>query len=261
MASRRDGIRLAAVVRELAVGLAVALAAGAAAAPALGLSPAHLSWIGALYAVQAGMILRMAPAHLSGPGLGAANRVTLVRSGLVLPVAALALVPGVPGEAARWAVIVLATLALLLDGVDGAVARRTGSASGFGARYDMELDAFLMLALSLLVWESGRAGAWVILIGALRYLFVAAGTAWPALAEPLPPSFRRRVVCVVQGVALLVALGPIVAPALAVATVAAALALLVGSFGADVAWLVRRAARHRRVPPDPLGRVRVPSGE
>jgi phosphatidylglycerophosphate synthase len=35
----------------------------------------------------------------------------------------------------------LSTAVLMLDGVDGRVARRTGSQTGFGARFDMELDA------------------------------------------------------------------------------------------------------------------------
>ena len=47
-------------------------------------------------------------------------------------------------------------MALLLDAVDGGVARRTGTVSGFGARFDMEVDAFLILVLSGYV--AGRLG-------------------------------------------------------------------------------------------------------
>ena len=42
----------------------------------------------------------------------------------------------------------LASVALILDGVDGKVARRTRNASAFGARFDMEVDAFLILVFS-----------------------------------------------------------------------------------------------------------------
>ena len=59
-------------------------------------------------------------------------------------------------ERAHWWIISLGTVAMLLDGTDGRVARRTGTTSAFGARFDMELDAFLLLALSVLVWQSGR---------------------------------------------------------------------------------------------------------
>ena len=69
----------------------------------------------------------------------------------------------------------------------------------FRARLDMELDAFLLLALGVLVWLSGKVGAWVILIGALRYLFVAGGWVWPPLQATLPSSQRRKTICVIQG--------------------------------------------------------------
>ncbi len=41
----------------------------------------------------------------------------------------------------------LAVPALILDGVDGWVARRTGTANDAGARLDMEVDAALILVL------------------------------------------------------------------------------------------------------------------
>ncbi len=73
----------------------------------------------------------------------------------------------------------------MLDAVDGRVARRTGTASAFGARFDMEVDAFLILVLSVYVARVGRrVGA---AIGAARYAFVAAGWLLPWLRGPLPP--------------------------------------------------------------------------
>ena len=142
-----------------------------------------------------------------------------------------------------WWIIGVSTLALVLDGVDGWAARRTRTASAFGARFDMELDAFLLLALSVLVWRSGRTGPWVVLIGAMRYVFVAAGWLWPALQAELPPSQRRKVVCVVQGAALLVGLGPFVPAGVASLTAALALTLLTYSFGVDVWWLLAKRRR------------------
>ena len=177
--------------------------------------------------------------------MGPANRLTLLRSTLVLPLAALLPSWSTLETSTLWWVIVLASVVLVLDGVDGRVARNTGSDSAFGARFDMELDAFLILVLSTGVWLGGRAGAWVLLVGLLRYLFVLAGWLWPRLTAPLPESRRRKVVCVIQGVALLVALGPIIPPSLAVASVALGLAALVYSFGLDTLWLVRYGAGHR----------------
>jgi phosphatidylglycerophosphate synthase len=141
-------------------------------------------------------------------------------------------------ERAYWWIIALGTVAMVLDRTDGRVARRTGTTSTFGARFDMELDAFLLLALSVLVWQSGKVGAWVILIGALRYLFVVGGLFWSVLAGELPSSERRKIVCAVEGVALLVCLGPIVPASLAGVVAAGALAALGYSFAVDVRWLL-----------------------
>jgi phosphatidylglycerophosphate synthase len=47
------------------------------------------------------------------------------------------------------ALVALATVALVLDAVDGQVARRTGTATPLGARFDAEADAWLILVLSV----------------------------------------------------------------------------------------------------------------
>lgn len=135
----------------------------------------------------------------------------------------------------RWAIVALALAAFASDGVDGFLARRSGIASAFGARFDMETDAFLVLVLSLLVFAAGQAGAFVLLSGALRYLFVAAGHLWPPLRAPLPPSFRRKAICVLQTALLIAALLPPVPPAMGQAFAALGLALLLYSFAADCA--------------------------
>ena len=85
----------------------------------------------------------------------------------------------------------------------------------------------------------------MLLIGAIRYLFVAAGQLWPALQGALPPRWGRKAICVVQGVTLLVALGPIIPPWLAVGGAAGALALLVWSFAVDTHWLLRHRPEAR----------------
>ena len=70
-------------------------------------------------------------------------------------------------------------MALALDAVDGWVARRTGTVSALGARFDMEVDAFLILVLSGYV--APTLGGWVLAIGLMRYAFVAAGWVLPWL--------------------------------------------------------------------------------
>jgi phosphatidylglycerophosphate synthase len=204
----------------------------------LGLA-ASFVWVAeGLYLSMSFLILSQVREELPGPGLGPANRVTVGRAVLAIPVLALSLFPGPLTATGAWWVIVLSTVVLILDGVDGRVARRTGSESAFGARFDMELDAALIMALSVLVWSSGRAGAWVLLIGLMRYLFVMASWVVPSLSCELPKSRRRQTVCVVQGIALLVALGPIIPAPIALLAVAVSLGLLLYSFAVDVRLLL-----------------------
>ncbi len=227
---------------DLLAGLAPLLAGALGAWYAFDLPAVYFADVLGLYGLLAALLVYTVPARLPPPGIGPANRVTLFRATLLLPICALMLHAPTPDAGLRWWVIVVGTIVMMLDAVDGQVARRSGGVTRFGARFDMELDAFLLLTLSVLVWWSGQTGPWVILIGLLRYLFVAAGWIWPELAAELPDSFRRKAVCVAQGVVLLTCLGPII-PATVAATIAGlALALLIWSFGVDVRWL-RRAAR------------------
>ncbi|MPY84094.1 MAG: CDP-alcohol phosphatidyltransferase family protein [Actinophytocola sp.] len=177
--------------------------------------------------------LRRSPAGRLGP----ADLVTLARSTLVGSVTALVVADlgGVPAE--RPVLVSIATVALLLDAVDGRVARATGTASALGARFDMEVDAFLLAVLSVSLAPS--LGAWVLAIGGMRYAFVAAGWVLPWLRAPVPPSFARKTVAAAQGVALVVASAGLLGRPLETVIVGLALVLLVWSFGRDIVWLWR----------------------
>lgn len=223
---------------ELTLGLLPLAVTAAATAWMFALPTGYLVRSVAVYGLLALLLHRHLPRHLAG--LGAANLVTLVRAGIVLAIATSVPQREVASAAGAWWTIGLASVALVLDGVDGRVARRTGTSTAFGARFDMELDSFLMLVLALVVWQSGRLGPWVLLLGLPRYLFVAAGWRWRWLRAPLPERRRRKAGCVLQGIALLVSLGPVVPGPLAAAVAATALTLLTSSFLVDVAWLWRR---------------------
>ncbi len=194
---------------------------------------------GMVYLALAAVIMVGLPPRLPMPGMGSANRITLFRATLVVPVGALALELQALSAVGYWWVIALTTIALVLDGTDGRIARRTGTETEFGARFDMELDAALILVLCVLSWSSGKVGIWVLLIGLMRYAFVGASWVWPMLKGELPPSRRRKWVCVIQGVALLVALGPIIPVPMAKAAAFLGLASLTYSFGVDVLFLLR----------------------
>jgi phosphatidylglycerophosphate synthase len=162
-----------------------------------------------------------------------ADRVTLARAVLVGGVAAL-VADGFTGPLARPGLVGLAVLALLLDGVDGWVARRSGG-SPLGARFDMEVDAFLILALSV---EAARElGPWVLAIGLARYLLGAAGWKLAWLREPTPTRYWGKVVAAVQGIVLTTAVADVLPRQAVLTALVVALALLAESFGRQVWWL------------------------
>ncbi|RZU48305.1 phosphatidylglycerophosphate synthase [Krasilnikovia cinnamomea] len=174
--------------------------------------------------------------------LGAANLVTLSRALLVGGVTAL-VAYSFERPAPTAVLVALVGVALALDGVDGQVARRTGSTTALGARFDMEVDAFLILVLS--VYVAGPLGWWTVAMGAYRYVFVAASWALPWMNRALPPRFSRKVVAAAQGVALVVATAGILPASVNLVVVAAALVSLTWSFVRDSAWLWRAERAHR----------------
>jgi len=169
--------------------------------------------------------------------LGPADWVTLTRATLAVGVAALA-AASFGRDAATATLVALASAALALDFVDGQVARRTRSASALGARLDGEVDAFLILALSVEVARS--AGVWVLAIGAGRYAFLAGEWAFAWMRAPLPRRDWRKVVAAAQGITLTIAAAEVLPPVVTRGALAVALVLLAESFGRDVLWLWRQ---------------------
>lgn len=143
-------------------------------------------------------------------------------------------------EGQIWIYGVICLLALILDGVDGKVARATDSATDFGARFDMELDSLFALGLCLAVVALDKAGIWVLAIGLMRYAFLVAGYWVAFIRQPLPESFRRKTICVWQLATLIVAVLPVIPAGFATPTLKLALALLCYSFFTDLFWLYKR---------------------
>lgn len=220
--------------------MAIALAAAAlTVARELALGPLYVAKVLAVFAVVAAFVLANLGAHHPFATFGPANQITLLRAGLM------SILAGLIGEAGGAVLgglaFVLALVAASLDAVDGRVARATGMASAFGARFDMETDAALLLVLAALAWQLDRAGAWVLASGLMRYAFVGAGAGLAWLRRPLPPSFRRKLVCAVQTGVLVAVLAPVLAPPVTSVLAALALAALCYSFAADVIWLHRHS--------------------
>lgn len=203
---------------------------------------APIGYLAQSLAVFVGCLLilaRFLSQHQPLTRFGAANTVTLLRAGIAALFAGLIGRPA-PAPAWAWTMAALAIIALLLDGLDGWLARRGNMRSPLGARFDMEVDAFFILILAALVWQFGKAGIWILLSGMMRYGFVLLSYALPWLNQPLPPRRRRQTVCVIQTAALAGCLTPPLIPPISTILAGFALGLLALSFAVDVAWLWRR---------------------
>lgn len=203
---------------------------------------------GLVYLVVSSALVSRGLGRRGAQRLGAANAVTATRSTLIGVVTAVVVTSLTqPVSALLLVGIVVPTLAL--DAVDGWVARRTGSASPLGARFDMEADAFLLLVLC--AYDVRIVGAWILAIGLMRYAYVAVGWALPWMRAAVPLRYWRKVVTAVCGIALtLVATGLLPSPFEVLAGLVA-LGLLVESFGRDIIWLARVNSRARSLVTSP----------
>ena len=162
---------------------------------------------------------------------GAANGLTAMRLVISLAAAVSAnMLPPHPAFVLVW----LAVFAL--DGLDGYVARRRGEQSLFGEYFDKESDALFVLLLGFSLYVQDRLGAWVLIAGALRYVFVLAMHFAPA--DGPKTEYRSRsaryiyTTCILSFIAVYV-LPPFPAQALAFAGTAA----IVYSFLRYFHWL------------------------
>jgi phosphatidylglycerophosphate synthase len=228
--------------QETIVGAGVQLLVLALLGSAIGMGPA--GWLtGLAFAISTWAVLNRALRRSQPRTFGPANRVTLGRAILVGGVTAL-VADSFRSSPPVTLLVGLTAVALILDGVDGKVARRTGTSSALGARFDMEVDSFLVLVLS--VYVSMSLGPWVLLIGTMRYVFVAASWALPWLNAPLFPSMARKTVAALQGIVLLVAAAGVLPYEVMAGAVLLALGVLVWSFGRDIGWLWRSGAQGER---------------
>ena len=230
-------IRLAAILGLLAT---AALLGVVSATAGLGVA----GWITGLATGSAATALLVTARMRSDqPAIFPADWVTLTRALLIAGVAGL-VADSFSRPVSVTALVTLSIVALVLDAVDGQVARRTGTATALGGRIDGEADAFLILLLSIAV--SQDYGGWVLIIGAAHYALLLAGRLIPWLAAPLPPRYWRKVVAAVQGIVLTVAVSGVLDRLAGMIAVAAALLLLAESFGRDVIWLYRTGPARAR---------------
>jgi len=227
----------ASVLCGSAVGLVVVIGLAWAARPWLQLDALYPAKAAAVFATTMVIAFGFVGEHHPYPRFGPANHVTMIRAMLVALIASLIGEPEIPYVAAAAAAAT--PVMIVLDGVDGWLARRSRMVSAFGARFDMETDAVLVMVMSILVWQHGKAGPWILLGGMMRYAFVSAGWWLPWMARPLRPTRRARTITICHTAGLSVALAPIVPAPLSAIAVAATLIALSWSFAVDVRRLWR----------------------
>jgi phosphatidylglycerophosphate synthase len=115
-----------------------------------------------------------------------------------------------------------------LDWVDGWLARRMVASSAFGAHFDMEADAFLVLALGVELFTRGQLGGWILVSGLLRYATVLFGAVIAPRAGDMPRSRLGSSACGILITCLIVAL--VFPNAFGTACAAVGTALVVYSF-------------------------------
>lgn len=169
---------------------------------------------------------------------GWANGVTTLRLLLVLYAAY-----GLHGASGfLFAALVVGILSL--DGIDGWLARHTGSASAFGAHFDMETDALLILIMTQELWQRGALGLWILTSGLLRYVYVLHSMIASQGASLMPRSSFGRVAFATLTIGLATAFGfPNILGALAAAV---GTVLVSVSFARSFYWTWRSTGSAKR---------------
>lgn len=172
------------------------------------------------------------------PSLGPANHASLLRGVLLAWLAGFLLLPrsvGWPG----WAPAALYTTAIILDGLDGLLARLTRHVSKLGQRLDIGLDGMGVLVASALGIAWGQLPPWYVLVPLAYYAFISGQWLRRKLGlalHPLPPSSTRRAMAGIQMGFLSAILWPVLPPALT--TVAATVVMIPFLAGFLRDWLV-----------------------
>jgi phosphatidylglycerophosphate synthase len=145
---------------------------------------------------------------------------------------------------AAWWKVAVAIAIIVLDAVDGALARREGE-SERGAVFDMESDAFYLVTMCGIAHVYLGVHPLVFVVGALRPLYVCIWAVLRLFIAPRSPnrkgSQRGRVIHLLLVIALIAALSPLIPLDAKTAIAAVAAALICYSYAVDL-WTTRAAA-------------------
>ena len=95
-------------------------------------------------------------------------------------------------------------IAIMMDGVDGYLARKFGQTSRSGECLDMETDAFLVLLISWIHYDTGKFSWWILIPGGFRYYYGLTFFWLKHNKQEFPPKKVRATIAVIFFLALLV---------------------------------------------------------
>ena len=151
------------------------------------------------------------------PTLGAANLVTMARAALTASLAGFLFLTPImtAGAAWDWLPGLVYLCVVVMDGVDGRVARTTGSVTCLGAHLDTQADALGLLLAGLLLVVSAKAPLPYLWVGGGYYVLQLAIRLRRAAGRPVapvPPRPDARWVAGCQMVFAALALTPVLKP-------------------------------------------------
>lgn len=204
------------------------------------LSGSLAAWVFVVWQCHKRLHLNHSPVEGDGfSRLGWANRITLLRGLLIGATAGFLVILPIDGPPVlRYLPATLYTLAALLDGLDGYIARRQQQTTRLGGELDTALDAFGLLIAPLLAVFTGKLPLIYLLVSLAYYLFQW-GIRWRQRRDrpvyPLPPSQLRRYLAGAQMVLVALALWPPLPGAVSQALGIVLMIPLLLGFGRD--WL------------------------
>ena len=131
-------------------------------------------------------------------------------------------------------------ISLVLDGLDGYLARLLNQISEFGAKFDLETDTFLLLLLSFSLYKDLNANVTVFLIPFYRYVFFILQFKFKWLKASLPESMRRRFICFFVTFLLIISHFSSFPTHLVDGFINLSILLITFSFLEDIIWLYRK---------------------
>ena len=135
--------------------------------------------------------------------------------------------------------IILAIISLLLDGLDGFIARKYNQVTKYGEVIDQEADNFLIFVMSISLYLNKEIGLYVFLIPAFRYIFIFFMTRYSWLNNTLPDSQLRKVVCVSIILIMIISQDSYFTNDVVIFLVLLSLFIITFSFSRDIIWLYR----------------------